>query len=270
MMAQALLMCLLLTPLSYAHEKQATATYLANEAVLVSVGEHKVLFDPFYHNNYGIYQLVPEKILSAVMSNTAPYDDIDVIFVSHAHDDHFAADDTLAYLLKYKNVKLVASKQAIEQIEVLAAYADIASRVTSIELEYGDAPISFDVDMIKVDSVRIPHAGWPGRAEVSNLVYRITLPYVEESLSFMHMGDADPNDTHFRPLSAFWNAQQTDLAFPPYWFFLSNTGNYILDYRINSKHSIGVHVPKEVPAALISSEKPYFSTPGEVFTLPDR
>jgi len=42
-----------------AHEKHATATYLANEAVLISVAEHKVLFDPFFHNDYGTYQLVP-------------------------------------------------------------------------------------------------------------------------------------------------------------------------------------------------------------------
>ena len=42
-----------------AHEKHATATYLANEAVLILVAEHKVLFDPFFHNDYGTYQLVP-------------------------------------------------------------------------------------------------------------------------------------------------------------------------------------------------------------------
>ncbi len=265
----SMLLSVLLSPSLLAHEKHATATYLANEGVLISVGEHKILFDPFFHNDYGTYQLVPEEIFNAVMNNTEPYNDIEAIFVSHAHGDHFAAEDVLAYMLKYKNVKLVAPDQAIDKLKVLAGFADIKLRIISIELEYGDAPISFEVGKIKVDSVRIPHAGWPGRSEVSNLVYRVTLPYSQETLSFMHMGDADPNDKHFRPLSAFWEAQETNVAFPPYWFFLSNTGKYILDYRINTKHSIGVHVPKEVPTPLILSEKPYFSTPGEVFTLTD-
>ncbi|MFQ3206223.1 MAG: L-ascorbate metabolism protein UlaG (beta-lactamase superfamily) [Glaciecola sp.] len=257
------------SPLLLAHEKEATATYLANEGVMISAGNVKVLFDPFFHNDYGIYQLVPEKIINSIMSNTVPYNDISAIFVSHAHGDHFAEDDMLTYMLTHKKVELVAPTQAIVEMQKLDGFKQIEKRITRIELAYKQQPISFTLQGIKVDAVRIPHAGWPGRAEISNIVYRVTLPAVVEhdALTFIHMGDADPNDSHFRPLAEFWSVQEATIAFPPYWFFLSATGNYILDYRINAETSIGVHVPRNVPAPLIMSKKPYFSQPGEVINL---
>jgi L-ascorbate metabolism protein UlaG (beta-lactamase superfamily) len=260
------------SPLLLAHEKEATATYLANEGVMISAGDVKVLFDPFFHNDYGIYQLVPEKIMNSIMSNTAPYNNINAIFVSHAHGDHFAEEDMLAYMLTHTKVELVAPTQAIVELQKLDGYKQIEKRITRIELAYKQKPISFTVKGIKVDAVRIPHAGWPGRADISNIVYRVTLPALveHEALTFIHMGDADPNDSHFRPLAEFWNAQKTTVAFPPYWFFLSATGNYILDYRINADTSIGVHVPKNVPVPLMMSKKPYFSEPGEVINIENK
>ncbi|MDT0629404.1 MBL fold metallo-hydrolase [Alteromonas sp. W364] len=272
-MQLALIFPMLVTSLhAYSHEtttgKHGTAHYLANEGIMVEAGEYKVLFDPFFHNDYGTYQLVPEKILAAIMANEAPYNDIDIVFVSHAHGDHFNADDMLAYLQEHNTVHLVAPSQAIQKLAVLEGFKEIETRIEAIALEYKDKPVSFKVKDIIIDAVRIPHAGWPGRADVSNIVFRVTLPSKEHATTYIHMGDADPNDTHFRPLLSYWQKQETDLAFPPYWFFLSSEGNYILDYRINAKRSVGVHVPLKVPAQLIQTGKPYFSVPGESISVP--
>ena len=40
-------------------DDQGSATYLGNEAVMVSLDDTKIIFDPFFHNNFGVYQLVP-------------------------------------------------------------------------------------------------------------------------------------------------------------------------------------------------------------------
>lgn len=246
-----------------AHENKGSATYLANEGLMVEVGEYKVLFDPFFHNNYGTYQLVPDAILTAIMNNKAPYNDIDAIFVSHSHGDHFAADDMLEYLQKYSSVNLIAPAQALEKMALLSGFDTIQKQLTSIELEYGDKAISLVVDDIQIDAVRIPHAGWPGRADISNIVFRVSLPNGESNSTFVHMGDADPKDEHYRPHSVFWHQQKPDIAFPPYWFFLTLQGNYILDTHINAAKNIGVHVPLKIPTSLKNSGKTYFSIPGE-------
>lgn len=260
--------CLLLVilPLS-AHEDHAT--YLANEGVLIASAENKVLFDPFFHNSYNNYQLVPEDILAAIMNNQEPYDDITAIFVSHAHGDHFAAEDMVAYLKQYSSTKLIAPSQAVEAMKKLSDFDQIRSQITAIDLRYGDPAKSFTVNGLSVDALRIPHAGWPGRADVSNIVYRVSMSATDsnESNTVIHMGDADPNDEHFRPYKELWQLKQTQMAFPPYWFFLSAEGRDIIDTRINALKSIGVHVPVNVPQNLKDSSRDYFSKPTETREL---
>jgi L-ascorbate metabolism protein UlaG (beta-lactamase superfamily) len=239
---------------------RAAATYLGNEAVLISTAVGKVLFDPFFHNDYGSYQLVPKEIRKAIFAGEAPYNNINAIVISHAHGDHFSAEDTLAYLLKNKTTKLVAPKQAVTLIEALDGAKAISSQLVVIELAVGDEPFKHSLGPIDIESVRIPHAGWPKRKEVANLVHRVSF---RGKLSVIHMGDADPNDIHFKPYKEHWESTQANMAFPPYWFFSSEQGNMILNERINALKTIGVHVPIEVPNDLKNNKDDYFSKPGE-------
>ncbi|MBL4659607.1 MAG: MBL fold metallo-hydrolase [Alcanivoracaceae bacterium] len=249
---------------SQAHEQTATATYVGNEGVMISNGSSKIIFDPFFHNNYNTYQLVPEEIRNAIFNNKAPYDNIDAIFISHAHGDHFAADDMLKYLKANPQSKLVAPNQAVKRLAALENSASVMKQVTSIDLSFGDQPTTITIDDLLIEAVRIPHAGWPGRADISNLVFRVTL---NDSVTIMHMGDADPNDTHFAPYKKHWQKTVTNTAFPPYWFFNSSDGPLILAERINAEESIGIHVPVKVPTTLKMTEEQYFSKPGEQKTI---
>jgi hypothetical protein len=42
-------------------------------------------------------------------------------------------------------------------------------------LAFNQTPKSLEVAGLVIDAVRIPHAGWPGRADIENLVFRVTL-----------------------------------------------------------------------------------------------
>lgn len=257
------LLILLVTSFNcYSHDQQSTATYLGNEGVMVKNGDRKIVFDPFFHNDYNNYQLVPEDIRHAIFNDTPPYDNIDAIFVSHAHGDHFAADDMLKYLKSHPKSKLIAPDQAIEKLAALEGSTPVMKQTISVELTYGEEPKIIKIDDLLIEAVRIPHSGWPNpsRASISNLVFRVTL---NDSVTVMHMGDADPNDIHFKPYKDYWQSTLTNTAYPPYWFFTSKQGPFILDERINATNAIGVHVPVNVPADLIKTGKPYFSKPAE-------
>ena len=257
-----------ITTYSNAHQRSATATYLGNEAILVTSDGGKVLFDPFFHSSFGVYQLVPEDIRLAIMRGTQPYNNIDVIVISHAHGDHFSPGDVLSYLQAFPLTKLVAPKQAVEQIlENIKGHESekqLQSQMISVALVLGDKAISVEVGSITFEAVRIPHSGWPGRADIENIVFRVTLNDGSDGAStVMHMGDADANDEHYLPHKQHWLKRITDTAFPPYWFYGSAEGNDILNEIINAKHSIGLHVPVIVPNSLKKSGKDYFSKPGE-------
>lgn len=236
----------------------AQATYLGNEGVMVSAQGKKILFDPIFDKVFGIYQVVPDEMRKNVLAQHTPFDDIHAVFVSHAHGDHFAAGDVSRYLQKHKHVQLYAPKQAVDML-IDAGFAP-NERIHAIDLGVGDAPWSHQGGELAVEAVRIPHSGWPGRQDVQNLVFRVQL---EDSKTLIHMGDADVNVEHYLPYRAFWKKTPTDMAFPPYWFFYSNEGLDILSFYMHIRHSVGVHVPVNVPDYLRKTGEDFFQTPGE-------
>lgn len=260
------LLSVLVSHLAMSHDNHTrSATYLGNAAILVKGKQTKLLFDPFFHKDFSVYQLVPEDIRQAIFQGKAPYNNIDYVFISHAHDDHFTALDVIHYLNVQPKVQLVAPKQAIDKLLALPEFKvnakSILPRLHSVSLRFGDMAWAKVINNTQISAVRIPHAGWPGRADVENLVFRVTLT---DGTTIMHMGDADPDDEHYLPYKQHWQQQVTDTAFPPYWFFFSAEGRDILDTMINAKQHIGVHVPVDVPKRLISSKKMFFTTPGQI------
>ncbi len=269
-----LTLLLLLVSTSIAHAKapdatSATAHYMANEGLMVVQGDTKVLFDPLFRNSYGQYQLLPRHMEEALFAGSPPFDGVDAVFISHAHEDHYSAADILRLLKLQQGIHLYAPAYAVAGLRKLAGAGDEAlfNRVTAVELAYKDEPVSLAMEGLKIEAVRIPHSGWPtSRLDVSNISWRVTL---NETTTVLHMGDADPNDVHFARDAAYWEKAHINMAFPPYWFFVSKGGPDILENRLKPDHSVGVHVPVDParrPAGLNAHD--IFTVPGETRLIP--
>ena len=96
------------------------------------------------------------------------------------------------------------------------------------------------------------------------MLYRVTL---NDNVTVMHMGDADPRAQHFLPYKEVWENRVTHMAFPPYWFTLVPGAHDFLTSVMNVKDIVGVHVPIILPNELRSSETDYFDEPGEMRTI---
>ena len=247
---------------------KSEAQYIANEGVLVSHGETKVMFDPLPLSGFGVYPQPSETQIMQMMKGEGVYAGVDAVFISHAHRDHFSAIAMIAFLEANPDVRLVAPKQALDMMQADANWDEnLQSRMTILDMEAGDEAQDIKVGNVTATAVRIPHAGWPApaRAKVQNMVYRVTLNDEKggDGATVMHMGDADPRRQHFIPHKDHWAERRTDTAFSPYWFLTSMQGRNILQDDMNVAKSIGVHVPLDVPADLKESGQDYFSTPGE-------
>ena len=248
------------------------AHYLANEGVLITNGEVKVLFDPLFDNSYGIYQLLPTDMQEALFAGTPPYDGIDAIFISHHHGDHFSPALMLSFLKAREDIRLYAPKQAVTALRAVAGAEDeqIFDRVTGLALNTGDESITLTVGDLLIEATRIPHSGWPvSRTDIENIAFRVTL---NKTVTVLHLGDAAPNPAHFLSFPEHWEDHEPNLALPPYWFFGSKGGQYTLSEYIKPAQSIGIHVPTEMPkdpADRPAEIRDYdlFTTPGESRTI---
>lgn len=216
------------------------ATYLGNAGVMVARGETKVLFDAFYQDNYGDYASVPAAMRDAMMAGVAPYDGIDAVFVSHIHGDHFLPERMIAFLRAQGGVVLFAPEQA--RLAMLAAgVADddpILKRVRAIDMAPEDKARRFKIGAIDIDVVSVLHAG--DLKDVQNYSWRVTL---DDKTTVIHFGDAGSVVANFERHKEHFAAKKHDAAFPPYWWYMEESGRQILDTHIDAGRTIGVHVP---------------------------
>lgn len=264
--------CLLLPGMAASHEAGGTVHYLANEGVMAIHGDTKVVFDPLFKEDFGQYQLLPDDMHAALFAGAPPFDGIDAVFISHYHDDHFDPADMLSFLRVREDVRLYAPQQAVDAMRALATgTVDLFDRVQPVDLAYGDAPSAFAMPGLRIGVARIPHAGWPERMmNVQNLAWRITF---DGGPTVLHLGDADTRDAHFAGDAEYWDAHRANIAFPPYWFFLSKNGLEVLNERLKPVLAIGIHVPADVPQSPDQRPPPLdsvdlFTAPGEMRSIP--
>lgn len=254
--------------------QQSTALYMANEGLMVSKGDTSILFDPLFRESYGQYLLMPESMERDLFAGRPPFENVDAVFISHHHGDHFSPEDILRLLKAQTSIHLYAPTQAVVAMRaaVTAEDSDVFDRVNAVSLEYMDAPVSMEMNGLFIEATRIPHSGWPtGRLDVENISWRVTFNE-SSSTTVLHMGDADPDDVHFARDADYWNRIPTDMAFPPYWFFDSQSGWEILTKRIRASRNVGVHVPVTVSADPIRRSAglrsaDLFTRPGETRTI---
>jgi L-ascorbate metabolism protein UlaG (beta-lactamase superfamily) len=248
MKSSTLILLSLLSATSFADgEETWRAHYLANSGVMIARGDTKILFDPFFRNDYGQYDLVPAETEAAIFAGSPPWDGIDAIFISHHHGDHFDPKVVMQFLNEWPAVNLYAPRQAVDAMLSMDEVPGevLLNRVHGLALEHDSAAVSLEMDGLLIEAVRIAHGGWPDRnAEVENIVFRVTL---DNATTVMHLGDADASKELYAPHESHWRARETDLALVPVWVMLTDKGRFVLQEHIDAEHEIGIHVYKSVP-----------------------
>ena len=241
----------------------ASARYLGNEGVLVARGDTKILFDAFYAESFdGEYALVPEAEESAMMKGLPPFDGVDAIFISHIHPDHFNSRKTIAYMRANPAVRLYAGIDVVGAIRAADASSDpLMKRVVPVHVVPGEAVKRFTIEGLEIEAFPIPHNGG---GPTPNYAFRVTL---DQKTRVFHLGDADPADRHYAPYQSDFDAHPTDVAFPPYWMLLDQSGKRVLEQRIRPRMTVGIHTGAEQradpAAARRAAGADLFIQPGE-------
>lgn len=216
-----------------------SVTYVGNEGVLVEGNGKKVLIDGLHREYKPAYLHLPEKELTNAERGNPPFDDIDLLLVTHIHRDHFHPLSVGNYLSNNPDAILIGPRQMADSLEKqFDRYGEIASRVKAFSPSEGSRE-SIKVGEIGIDILRLPH-GSKRFSWIENLGYLITI----NGKSVLHIGDAAMSLNNFIPFEL--DEAKIDVACLPYWYFLYKSGQQIIRDQLKAEHFIGLHIdPRE-------------------------
>ena len=218
---------------SRAQSEGVTITFLANEGVMLSSGTRKVLIDALFLK-YGPGYAVPADSTQRALHNARlPFDQVDLILVTHRHGDHFHPVPAAAHLRMNPRAHLVTSQQVIDSLRAGASGlpdARILSRTTPPGLVRREV-----VDGITVHLLGLPHGGERHR-QVEHLGYMVELG----GRRVLHVGDTDISEAAFAPLRL--DTARIDVALLPAWMVTSRAGRQVIERWIRPRQVIAIHV----------------------------
>lgn len=167
--------------------KTARVTYLANSGFIVNVGSNKIMFDGIFQNGMDRYLEPDRHTVSLIKQAIHPFDDVDLVFVSNYHADHFDPYIATQFMLNNTKVKMVCPQQVINKMMIFTSdFSKIRGRIieaTPIVNQYDRMLINgYEVITchLKHEKVENDH--------VENMGYVVNI----NGVKIFHSGDSDP------------------------------------------------------------------------------
>lgn len=161
----------------------AAVYYLANEGVLLTLPEGRVLIDGLFGDGLPEYPSVAEATRDSLERGLGAFGAIDLILVTHAHRDHFQALAVERHMRENPEAHLVAPRQVADSLRVLGTeYARIEDRIHPVDATPGRVA-ELDVAGMRILALGIAHP--PSRNQpVEHLAY-----VVGRERRVAHLGD---------------------------------------------------------------------------------
>ena len=232
-------------------KEQMEIYYIGNAGFLISYGSKKVLIDAIHKHPW--YLFTPEDVLKKMMDSQPPFENVDLLLVTHSHGDHFDPQLTAQFLSQNPGTILVSDPRVIERLKRVMKedFTKISKRVKNIDLEFGEAA-GLTAHGIKVKALGLSH-GYP---DYLNLGFIINF----NGITLFH-----PGDMHTEPSKGYLKAlhienQGIDIVFggpvldSPLW--KDNKPQYYIAMhnRPEQMESSSKEILKENPDAIIFKE----------------
>jgi L-ascorbate metabolism protein UlaG (beta-lactamase superfamily) len=213
-----------------------TVTQLANEGVMITDGEIRILIDAMVVEPYSVYGGLPEDVIPMFDGVSGPFSRIDQVLVSHRHHDHNQPAFACQFMQNSPETKLASSAQVLGLMrERCRQFITTSPRVQEIDPQY-EAPHVIELDGAKITAFPLSH-GTRKYARLQNYGHLVEMG----GLTILHMGDAAMDPTDFA--RAGLDSVQIDVALIPFWYFQPGPGSEVIDRFMASARKIAVHIP---------------------------
>jgi len=204
-------------------------TYIGNEGFLIEGDGKKIavdaLFSGFQAND------IPVERQQLMRQAAPPFDDIDLILVTHSHGDHFDASIVSDHLMSNPGAVLVSTDDTIRMVRDLYPGDDFDQRAFAYRVERGQREIG-SFNGIDVTIIYLSHG--PGGVRNNGYVFSLA------GYSMLHMGDY--GEESIQPvLSYHLPEERLDFAFVPYFYMMEEDLRPIVTEGIQARYDIPMH-----------------------------
>lgn len=223
-----------ITLTSYAQQKKAEVTYIGNAGFMIKIGDKKILVDALFKGFEGDYNL-PEQIQEKLNNAQAPFDDVDLILVTHAHSDHISADMVQQHMKNNPNAFFASTKQTVDALNVRDTIDHFQERRIGFNPSK-DSPDKQDINGISIEAVYLPHGP---DARIINNGFLVTV----NGVTFFHTGDVDFDQFTFEEFRSLQLPERKiDLSFIQHFYLTSDsTSRQFVTKGIGGNYIIPIH-----------------------------
>lgn len=227
-------------------EYKIDVTYIANAGFLIESGGKKILIDALFDNGWNTYLTPADSIVSKIVNQQPPFNKVNLMLITHNHEDHFNDSMVVAYLNNNSENVLIAPPLVTMAILKNPEFKNKNQvvEVDKINREKNDTTING----IRIRSFFILH---DSRPQIEHVGYLINIG----EYKVFHSGDSNGSDSiEFEKLHL--QKDQIDLALLNFYGFWNTkeerlfTEKYIYPKRISL-----IHIPPKETGSVIDSAK---------------
>lgn len=247
-----LLLLSYITVSSFAQQKEVEVTYVGNSGFLLNIGDKKILIDALFKGFAGDY-ILPEQVQEKLNNAQAPFDDVDLVLVTHAHGDHISADMVLQHMKNNPNAIFASTKQTVDALIARDTLDDFHERSIGFNpsKEKSDKK---DIKGINIEAFYLPHGP---DSRIINIGFLVSV----NGITCFQTGDADFEQftfDEFRSLKL--PEKKIDLAFIQHYYLRGDSLNSkFVNEAIGGKYIFPIHYHYTTPsfdAAIIKENYP--------------
>ena len=215
-------------------QENLRVSYVANAGVLIKSGDSKILIDGLFGSNYGNYDHPSENELKMIQEGLPPYDNIDVVLVSHIHADHFDPELVLSLIKSQPKITCIVNSQVSDS---LLAYTNDKKVKKQIKSFSNQSINDFSMKGIDIKTFKVDHASSDSYGWIENTGHIINMG----GRKVLHLGDPNYSERPICDLDL--SKQRIDIGILPYWLMGDSKSINISDSVIHAKDYIVNHFP---------------------------